>query len=1033
MLKIIIILYLLYHKGVCESMNWIRALSFFLFIPMFACFGATVSGVRIGIVSELSEVEFAGKWNPIGDFLSSMIPGYEVAMLRLGRGEVEATVEMGEVDFVLTDAAQYVDLAVDAGVVRIASLRMYDQAGQDYSMFGGVLFRVAARSDLSSLESLSGSKIATTNPESLEDWLVVRREVQIHGFESRDFFSSIVFRGDAARVVEAVLNGEVDCGALGTGELERLARDGQLDLSDIYVITAVANASSSRENFPYFFSTSLYPKYPLARSHTVSRELAQSVASALINMRGTHPSASAAGIAGWDEPRDYLELHSMFRNLGLGPYAGIEYQGSPGFGDSVERYKREVFAGVMIIAALAFVTAYMVAVNRRLKKSQAIQRRAQRGADAAQKIAGLGNWEQDLVAGGVYWSDQMFRIFGYEPGGVDPASLIDEHLAENEAKRFHDCIDGAIQRRKGFDIEFGLIRRDGGDRVVKARGELEFDTAGQPIRLFGTCLDITEFKRVNEALQNNLGFLQTLIDTMPNPIFYKDANGCFLGCNSAFADGVLGMKRSRVFGKSLKDVDGDVASGLVKICVEKDDELLKRGGVSIYEVVAAPVGGESRTYVFHTATFRGLENETAGIVGVLTDITERKKMEQDLRKAKDDAEKANNAKTEFLANMSHEIRTPINAIMGMNSMLLQSSLDKGQNDWAQTINESAESLLRIVSKIFNFTSIESRNYRLDRRVFDLRRAFNDVVQVFKSQAERKALEFELTVDDGVPPLVVGDVEAINQLATDLLSNALKFTEQGGITVDLQCLQKTATGARLRLTVADTGIGIPEEQRMRLFQAFSMGDTSMTRRYGGTGLGLAICHRLANLMNGEIGFDSVEGKGSSFWVVFELALGADMSLLTNTAFAAEKKSESSTKSSNSGRQIRKTNADKDNVRILLVEDNRVNQKVALAILRKLGYSADLANEGGEALDMLAEKDYDLILMDVQMPGVDGLEATRRIRDRNSSVLNHDVPIIAMTAHGRREDRNQCMLAGMNDYVPKPVRPEPLAKAIDKALS
>ncbi len=996
----------------------------FLLISCFSVLRAET--IRIGIVSDLPEAEVQAQWGPTAKFLTSAVPGEEFSIVPLKRGEAGHVVETGEVEFILTDAEQYVDLSANAGLIRVASLRGKTSSGKSYSLFGSALFHRSDRSKLDRIEDLRGKIVATTSPNSLKDWLAARREIQIHGYDTRSFLKETLFLETPEAVVRAVLEGEADAGSLSSGELERLVGAGELDMSQVKVIRPVGTSAESDE-CPFLYSTVLYPHTPLARASDVSRSLSQSVAGALINMHSTHAAAKAAGVAGWASPVNYLDLHTLFRNLGLGPYTGLEYT-PPGLADNLRHYSRQLVVVVILMLGLAVATTYMLTVNRRLKKSYLIQRRAQRGAAAAQKIAGLGNWEQDLSSGEVFWSEQMFRIFGVEPNTAEPSDLLEKHLSESDAGRLQDSIEKAIRQQRGFDIEIALTRRDGDERIIKARGELEFDASGKPRRLFGTCLDITEFKRVNEALQNNLGFLQTLIDTIPNPIFYKDTHGRFLGCNSAFAQGVLGLSRAKVFGKNYEDLGRKVPAELARTCMRKDNELLGKGGISVYEVMVNQPP-ETRNYVFHTATFKGVDDELAGIVGVLTDITESKNMEADLIAAKEEAEKASNAKTEFLANMSHEIRTPMNAIMGMASMLMQTDLNKNQRDFAQTIHGSAEILLGIVSKIFDFTSMESSEYRLERRQFDLHQALMKIGNVFKAKAEAKSLEFDLSINDEVPRQTVGDVEAVSQLMTDLLGNAVKFTDSGAVTVDVGCLEKTTDRVRLKLTVADTGVGIPEEQRARMFQAFSQGDTSMTRRYGGTGLGLAICHRLSQLMNGEIGFDSAEGKGSSFWVVFELALVDPMAYTETSPPAPEGRDGAAPSRHHKPSRMRKKD---DDVHILLVEDNRVNQKVALAILRKLGYSADVATDGEKALDMLAESDYDVVLMDVQMPGMDGLEATRAIRSDDSGVFNRDIPIIAMTAHGRREDRNQCIQAGMNDYIPKPIRPDPLEKAIRKAV-
>lgn len=531
---------------------------------------------------------------------------------------------------------------------------------------------------------------------------------------------------------------------------------------------------------------------------------------------------------------------------------------------------------------------------------------------------------------------------------------------------------------------------------------------------YGAAIDVTEEKEKEEKLQRTQRQLHATINHAAVGIATLTPEGKWITVNRKLCE-IVGYTEEELLTKTFQDIthaddlqsDLDLVKKIIAHEIEHyslEKRYLKKDGSVIWINLTA-------TLVFKA------NGEPDYFVSIVEDIHARKVAEQDradLIAREQAAQESSRLKSEFVANVSHEIRTPINGVLGMSGLLMDTPLNAEQKDYVEAIRHSADSLLTVVNDILDFSKVEAGKIELEVLSFDLSRVLQDIHKTLQFSAQQKKLLFLLATDQQWRNFFKGDPGRISQVLVNLVGNAIKFTATGKVTLEVSTQEDTPTHSLLRFEVRDTGVGIPDEALNKMFKSFSQADSTVTRKFGGTGLGLSISKRLVELMNGEIGLFSEVGKGSTFWFTVRLEKGEDI-----LASAISGHEEAGAKPVRQGKPIR----------ILLAEDNAINQKVAIKQLEKMGYRADAVSNGNEAINALETMPYDLILMDCQMPELDGYEATRKIRNNGASKYQQ-IPIIAMTANAVQGDREKCLDAGMNDYVSKPIRMEELEKVIEK---
>jgi two-component system, sensor histidine kinase len=731
----------------------------------------------------------------------------------------------------------------------------------------------------------------------------------------------------------------------------------------------------------------------------------------------------------------------------------VAFNGVPGFPLTVSTamsreaalgsWRRDAFVLVVgssgSVAGIMLLLVMLLGKVRNMRQSEALlaAQNAQLAQSRkhlldAQRIGKVGHWSADVASYSAVWSQQLFEIAGLQPMPSVPFSMSLELIHPDDVAAYVRLRELARKDCKPFCDEYRFVRPDGEIRWVRTEAHPQYDATGKPISFFGIVQDVTERKAAESLAEESRYRLVDAIEALTKGFVLFDKDDRFVMSNSHFRELMPdwaalmtpGMTYAEILRagheQGLSDSRGKTVEAWLQQKMEwhfagsRPIERQQSNGRWIQSIDHRTSDGGTVGLRTDITAFKKvqaeLEQKLADVQAIRKDLEEQKRelvaTSADLRSARDAAEAANLAKSDFLAIMSHEIRTPLSGMVGMVDLLRGTSLTDEQQRYTVLAKESADLLLEVINDILDFSKLEAGRLASECIDFDVRHLVEGVVSVMGEKAKKRSLQLRASVAADLPTYLKGDPIRVRQVLLNLVANAIKFTEQGAVEINATHVE-TADGAiELQIDVEDSGIGMTPEVQARVFDAFVQADTSISRKYGGSGLGLAICKQLCVMMGGEIGVESSPGKGSRFWFAVKSRRGHAPAVKPEPVIAPVDRP----------------------LQILVAEDSPIIATLISSLLRKHGFQPTMVVNGARALEAVSSKMYDLVLMDVQMPEMDGISATKAIRQLTGP--ERDVPIIALTANALVGQRETYLAAGMNDYVTKPIQPPLLFLAINR---
>ncbi|MDO3377918.1 PhnD/SsuA/transferrin family substrate-binding protein [Geoalkalibacter halelectricus] len=971
-----------------------------------------VQSLTFGVLAFRPAEQVEARWQPLADYLSEQLPEVRVRFKFFDYPGLDEAVRQGQIDLVFTNPAHYVLIAhrEELSSPLVGQINLVE--GTPVTGFAGVILVRAEDESPRSLADLRGKRIAVPSKLSLGGYQMQAHSLVQAGLRMPEQVRIIETGMPHDLAVEVLIERRADAAFVRSGLYEALLREGRVKPGSLRVLNR-----QDLPDFPHQVSTPLYPEWPVAALPHVDDALAARFAAALLGLPHGGEIAQALGIQGFTIPYNYEPVRDLLESLRLPPF-----DASPQF----TWYDiREKHGGVLILLAVSATIGTLLLIvlilsRRRMQAAQAALTHSEALLTEAQQTARLGNWELDLRTNRLHWSREIFAIFEIDPTRFSASyeAFLDA-IHPEDRELVHQAYTRSLAERRPYEITHRLRMADGRIKHVHERCKSFFAADGTPLLSRGIVQDITEQKLAEQALRASernyrnlfdnmtVGFAvhEILLDDQGRPQDYR-----FLQVNPAF-EKITGLRSDALIGRRVLEV----LPGTEPEWIQIYGEVALTGQPRLFESYS----GTLEKY-FEVTAYAPQPGQFATL---FLDISTRKRQEAELRQAKSAAEAANRAKSRFLATMSHEIRTPLNGILGMAQTLMDADISPSLRlESARTILDSGNILLALLNDILDLSKVEAGRLEIKDLPFRPAQLLEDTAALFAPAAREQGLRLEVSWHGQDSQVFCSDPLRLRQMLSNLISNAVKFTERGVIGVAGRAHPGDDDTFFLRFEVSDTGPGIAEHQRDKLFRPFSQIDDSDTRRHSGSGLGLSIVRSLAALLGGEVGVESSPTRGSTFWFSVRARAdeAGDLARMHNPA-APERGEEKQPLRSFDGEKI------------LVVDDNQINHKLLAGMLKKLGLEIIHADDGAQALELIrGGQAPSLVLMDCQMPVMDGLEATARIRAWEQENNRPRLPIIALTAGAFDEDRERCLAAGMDEFLTKPIYYDQLTDALNRQL-